>query len=115
MDPLSHEELIAYLNAETGKITWQELQPYFAKGSVVYLAPGYDLVDVAAAMVRDDKKIVMPLLEDDLLGKLSDERAQTFAPDSAFWAVVVAPWVIVQPQQEAAAETSAEEASSEGE
>ncbi len=97
MDPLSHEELIAYLNAETGKITWQELQPYFAKGSIVYLAPGYDLVDIAAAMVRDDKKIVMPLLEEDLLGKLSDETAGNFAMADEFWAVVVAPWVIVQP------------------
>jgi hypothetical protein len=93
---MSYEELIAYLNRETGKLSWQELQPYFAKGSLLHLETGYDLVDIAASLVKDDKSIILPLIENKLLGQLQDETAKTFDLTNMFWAVVVAPWVVIQ-------------------
>ena len=95
-ETMSYEELVAYLNSETGKISWQELQPYFAKGSLLYLETGYDLVDIAASLVKDDKTIILPLVENKLLGALQDDLATTLIPNDQFWAVVVAPWVVIQ-------------------
>lgn len=96
-ESLSYEELMAYLNAETGKITWQELQPHFAQGALLHLEAGYDLIDTAAALVRDDKSIVLPMIENAVLGKITDDDAKAYTPEDSFWAVVVAPWVLIQP------------------
>ena len=97
MEHLSQDELIAYLNEQTGKITWEELQPYFAKGAIQLLDQGYDLIDVAAALIRDDKPFVLPLIEANHLGKITDDVAKTYSMDQGFWALVVAPWVVIQP------------------
>lgn len=97
IDSLSYEELLDYLNAQTGKITWQELQPHFARGELLQLALGYDLIDTATALVRDDKTIILPMIENNVLGKMTDAQAKQCTDASTFWAVVVAPWVLIQP------------------
>lgn len=96
-DSLNYEELLAYLNNETGKINWKELQPHFARGALLHLETGFDLIDTAAALIRDDKSAIFPMIEEGVLGKLADEKAQSFADHDRFWAVVVAPWVLIQP------------------
>lgn len=96
IESMTYEELVAYLNSETGKISWQELQPYFAKGSLLHLDQGYDLIDTAASLVRDDKANILPLVDNKVLGKLEDDTAASFEVSDSFWAVVVAPWVLIQ-------------------
>jgi len=98
MDNLNQDELIAHLNAQTGQITWQELQPFFAKGALQYLATGYDLIDIATALIRDDKLIILPLVEAKILGPLEDAKAKEIQMNDEFWAVVIAPWVLIQPK-----------------
>ncbi len=41
--------LKAKLNQETAKASWKELQPFFARGQTVYVAPELDLIEVALA------------------------------------------------------------------
>lgn len=94
-DPLEH--LRAQLNGETGKLTWKELERHFARGVVVRVTHGLDLVDVAARFARDDKDSVATWIRDGLIARASNEEALDWHQRQAtFWAVVVAPWVLVQ-------------------
>lgn len=92
-----HDDLTEKLNLETGKITWPELQRYFARGVIINVADGVDLVEVAAAISRDDKNEIESLIDSGRIVRATDEDAKTWqARDPLFWAVVVAPWVVVQ-------------------
>ncbi len=96
------EELKARLNGETGKLGWPELQRHFARGVVVIAATGMDLVEVATRMSMDDGESVGAWLASDKIRRASEADAQRWVDsDPLFWAVVVAPWVVVQeiPQQ----------------
>jgi len=91
------ELLRAKLNAETGKLSWPELERHFARGVLIRLAADLDLVEVALAMARDDKRLVQDWLASGKLAHATSADAQTWhARQSRFWAVVAAPWVLVQ-------------------
>lgn len=85
------------LNLETGRIGWDELQRHFARGVLVVVDPALDLVDVATAFSLDDKQKVADWMHEQTVVRASDDHAQRWqAQQSEFWAVVVAPWVLVQ-------------------
>jgi len=87
----------AKLNGETAKADWQELQPFFAKGQLIKVAGGLDLVEVAAHVANDDSVYVDALMQSGRLGKLDDATAIDWqARNPAIWAVVLAPWILVQ-------------------
>lgn len=89
--------LYAKLLGETATITWQELQPFFARGSVLCVASGLDLVGVAEALAEDVKERVGQWLASGELRRMDVAEAEDFqARDPQLWAVVVAPWVLVQ-------------------
>ena len=93
----SMDELRRRLNAETGRIAWPELARHFARGVVIRVDPGLDLVEVAAAMVRDDRTAVAGWAEAGAVARASDREAMAWSEAGAeFWAVVAAPWVLVQ-------------------
>jgi hypothetical protein len=92
-----HDDLSQKLNLETGKITWPELQRYFARGVIIILSEGEDLLEVATAISRDDKNEIKGLIDSGRIVRATDEHAKNLqATDPLFWAVVVAPWVVVQ-------------------
>lgn len=85
------------LNLETGRITWQELQRHFARGVIIIVGPQLDLVDVAQSMVSNDATQIDALIHSSQLTRANDEHALDWqAREPLFWAVVVAPWVLVQ-------------------
>lgn len=89
--------LYAKLLGETAPITWQELQPVFARGALLWVEGTQDLVAVAQAVAENDKGKVAAWLHAGVLGKVDDARAEDLlARDPQLWAVVVAPWVLVQ-------------------
>ena len=91
------EELRVKLNAETGKITWRELERHFARGVVIRVAEDLDLVEVALRMAKDDRPAVERWLTEGKVERASAVDAQDWhRHDPVFWAVVVAPWVLVQ-------------------
>jgi hypothetical protein len=91
------ELLRAKLNAETGKLAWSELERHFARGVVIKVAVELDLVEVAVAMSRDDKAAVEAWLARGSVARASAEDALAWhAQQSRFWAVVAAPWVLIQ-------------------
>lgn len=91
------EELKARLNSETAKLAWPELQRHFARGVVVVATAGMDLVEVATRMSMDDGESVGQWLAAGQIRRASEEDARRWVEsDPLFWAVVVAPWVVVQ-------------------
>ncbi len=96
--PLLNEKL----NTETARIAWVELQPHFARGAAVYVAPDLDLIEIARYVADDAAVKLQPLMADGKFGMVSEDQARVFYADNQeMWAVVVAPWVLVQPVVEA--------------
>ncbi len=92
---ISH--LYAQLLGETAQISWAEVMPQFAKGNVLWVASHQDLVAVAEYMINDDKKQISALMQQKALHILTDDTAMDYAQrDPELWAVVIAPWVLVQ-------------------
>ena len=94
-DPL--EMLRTHLNSETGKLAWKELERHFARGVVIKVARGLDLVDVAACIAQDDKASVERWMSTGQIVRASTEDAADWNErQPVFWAVVTAPWVLIQ-------------------
>ena len=92
------EEARVRILAETAKIAWKDLQRYFAQGVVVMVKPGLDLVDVAYEVTRDNEQQVKRWMKAGKLQNISDNQAREWLDANALmWAVVVKPWVLVQP------------------
>ncbi len=93
----SDDELWTKLNHETARITWQELQPHFARGVAVRVATELDLVQVAVYMARDDRAMIADWMRSGQIAPVSVEEAHVWhAGNAVLWAVVAAPWVLVQ-------------------
>jgi hypothetical protein len=91
------EILRAHLNGETGKLSWKELERHFARGVVIRVQCELDLVDVAARIVQDDKASVERWMLEGRIARASvQDAADWSAREPLFWAVVTAPWVLVQ-------------------
>lgn len=89
--------LLNKLNSETSKIPWSELQTFFAAGQVVYLEKGQDLISIAAEFSLDNKDLLAPLIEQGKMGVMQEAQSlQWLDENQIVWAVVVAPWVLVQ-------------------
>ncbi|MCO6413804.1 MAG: DUF2288 domain-containing protein [Thiogranum sp.] len=92
-EPCTKEQL----NLETGRVRWQELEGHFARHVVIQVAGELDLVEVATALANDDKPAVEAWIERGQVQHLAVPVARDWAGrDPELWAVVVAPWVIVQ-------------------
>ena len=89
--------LYAKLLGETAIIGWQELQPFFAKGALLWVDPALDLITVGQALAEDAHALVAQWLKDGQVEKLSTPRALDLCErDPTLWAVVVSPWVVIQ-------------------
>lgn len=93
----SQQALNTKLNQETGRLTWPDLERHFARGVVIRVDAGLDLVEVAARMSMDDKAATRQWLDEGLVDKANDDDARRWHETKVeFWAVVTAPWVLVQ-------------------
>ncbi|QKZ03430.1 MULTISPECIES: DUF2288 domain-containing protein [Pseudomonas] len=89
--------LYAKLLGETAVIGWQELQPFFARGALLWVEPALDLVAAAEAVATDDGAKVKQWMDAGLLAKVSESQAlDCVERDPTLWAVVVSPWVLIQ-------------------
>jgi hypothetical protein len=86
------------LNAETAKISWKELERFFANGTTIYVSPDLDLIDVAMEICHDNKEQMEQWMASDSVGQVSDSQAiEWLEVDATVWSLVVKPWVLVQP------------------
>jgi hypothetical protein len=85
------------LHAESGELAWRELLPHFARGVVVRVAPGLDLITVARAVRDDEPERVDAWLQTGAVSRACDDDARRWARiEPVFRAIVVAPWVLAQ-------------------
>ena len=75
--PLLNEKL----NTETARISWEELQPHFARGAAIYVAPDLDLIAVARHVAEDEAAPLKQWMEQGKFGAISDDMARTFLAD----------------------------------
>ena len=91
------EILRAKLNLETAQLGWKELERHFARGDVVKVATGVDLIDAALHIAENDDTTVEAWLADGRIARAAMPDAEDWhVRQPMFWAVVVAPWVLVQ-------------------
>lgn len=94
---LMRRELRTKLNSETSRLAWPELQRHFARGVVVVVEKELDLIEVAATFAEDNKPQTASWIQLGQIRTATDADALQWQTDTAsFWAVVVAPWVLVQ-------------------
>lgn len=87
----------AKINLETAKISWSELQRFFAAGKVLNVAPDQDLTEVARLMSLDQVAQIAQLVDTGKIETVADERALEWYENNAhLWSVVVKPYVLVQ-------------------
>lgn len=97
------DELRTRLNQETARIDWQALQPHFARGATIHVSPDLDLIDVAVCFIGDDSATLQSWIDQQKVGHVSAAQAESWTKGEAtLWAVVVAPWVLVQPEKPSA-------------
>ncbi len=102
MDKAEREEKIKqeYLS-QTARIPWRELQSYFAAGKVIYVAPELDLVNVAVQLGMDNLAQFEQWTKAEQVHPVTDAQAGVWhEADLTLWAVVAAPWVLVQLRDE---------------
>lgn len=88
------------LNHDTAKIKWSALHEHQQEESVIAVSTDLDLIDVACEFTLDNSAQVKAWLEQAQIAKVSDEQAQQWKTEEReLWAVVVAPWVLVQNQK----------------
>ncbi|WQG59931.1 DUF2288 domain-containing protein [Pseudomonas sp. RTB3] len=89
--------LYAKLLGETAAITWSELQPFFARGALLWVEAPLDLIEAAEGMAEDNRDKVAAWLAAGHLGEVSATRALDLVErDPSLWAVVVSPWILIQ-------------------
>ncbi|MEN8175646.1 MAG: DUF2288 domain-containing protein [Pseudomonadota bacterium] len=94
---LNSAELRQKILLETARMGWPELARHFARGRVIRVAQGIDLVDVAAAFAQDNQTLVQKWIGDASIVRANDDDARRWnESDQVIWACVVAPWVLVQ-------------------
>ena len=96
-DVTDRQALIARLNSETAKISWQELQKHYASGNVLGVAAGADLIKVAIALNEDNATLIQTWLSDKSVFEITNRQAmEWFNNQTTLWALVIPPFVLVQ-------------------
>ncbi len=86
------------LNLETAQIYWHELQRYFASGNAIFVDASLDLIQVATQISEDNAAQIKQWMASGLLDVVQDSQAmQWYDNDAVVWALVIKPWVLVQP------------------
>ena len=82
---------------QTARIPWHDLQKYYAAGSVVRVSESLDLVSVAVQLGMDNSGKFRQWIADGAVCPVSDSDALAwYQCNQELWAVVAAPWVLVQ-------------------
>ncbi|WP_166256911.1 DUF2288 domain-containing protein [Marinobacter salicampi] len=101
--PHQADDLKEKLNLETSQIGWHDLQTYYARGHVVRVSPELDLLDVAVQLTADNKAQFEQWLGAGQVGEVEPEIARAwYEKNTELWAVVIAPWVLVQDRNDGA-------------
>jgi len=88
-------------HGQTARIHWHELQTYYAAGSVIRVHSDLNLVEVAVQLGLDNAAQFQQWIDAGEVAPVADDQALAwYEANAQLWAVVAAPWVLVQSQLE---------------
>lgn len=91
------------LEKYTGEIQWAYLKPHFEGGSLIWLSPELSIIKVGEAITEDDSDRVHSWKKEGLLVVPSQPHAAHWeSTEAAFRALVVSPFVLIQPLEDEA-------------
>ncbi len=94
------QSILEKLHSETALMPWKDLQRFFAQGNLLYVDASLNLVQSAAWFADDVVDQLAPHIESKAIAEPNNEQARNwYENDSQLWAVVVAPYVLVQEQK----------------
>ena len=92
-DSLLREEF----HQQTARIHWHDLQTHYARGSVLRINESLDLVEVAVQLGMDNTDQFRQWLNQGAIARVNEGEALAwYDSNPEFWAVVAAPWVLIQ-------------------
>lgn len=95
---MMNNDIKQQISSETAQIHWHELQRFFASGNAIAVDSNLDLTHVAAQIVADNATQIKEWMDAGLVDVVKDTQAQLWYEQNALvWAVVIKPWVLVQP------------------
>ena len=95
---MNENNLASELVLETAQIRWHELQRFFASGNAIAVDASLDLIQVATEITNDNAAQVKLWMDTGLVDTVKDTQAtQWYEQDVLVWALVIKPWVLVQP------------------
>jgi hypothetical protein len=97
-DSSSREDLLRdEFHQQTARIAWHDLQTYYARGNVIRIGEGLNLVEVAVQLGMDNTGQFQAWIEAGAIATVLESEAQAwFDSNPKLWTVVAAPWVLVQ-------------------
>ncbi len=85
------------LNMETAKLSWKELEVFFAKGTLLQVAVGEDLITTAELIATNNQNELEKLIVSKKLEFATPEWIRNSCqPTTELWTLVVAPYVLCQ-------------------
>lgn len=89
------------LEKYTGEVDWSYLEKHYAAGSLVYVDPSLDLIEVGKAFSADDTDKVQAWRKSGDILQPSTPHAMYWEESNArFLALVVTPFVLAQPVED---------------
>lgn len=94
---MNNEEAAKELLAQTAKITWKELERFFAAGKLIFVDQSLDLITVGTSLIQDNKAEFENWSKNQHVHPVTDQQAAYWSSENTLlWASVVSPWVLVQ-------------------
>jgi hypothetical protein len=88
------------LNLETAVVAWKEIERFFARGNLLQVEPGCDLINVAQAIAENDATKIESLIGQNKIAFATIEWVKAHCQaETQLWTLVVAPYVICQLKQ----------------
>lgn len=88
---------------QTARIHWHELQTWYARGSVISVEGSLNLVEVAVQLGLDNTGRFEQWIAEGSVAPVTEDQARAwYEANPTLWAVVAAPWVLVQQRAEEA-------------
>lgn len=86
------------LEKYTGEVDWKYLEPHYKAGALLYVDPSLDLVQVGKAIAEDDTEAVSKWKKAaDIIQPSTPHAYYWEESNSRFLALVVSPFVLIQP------------------
>ena len=93
----TEENLRAHFKEEIGPVKWNDLERFFAAGTVIDIDSTLDLVEVAVNVTIDNSLLVKEWMDAGLVRRIEDDIAiKLMETDATVTGVVSRPWIFVQ-------------------